>query len=310
HRVPPARDDRGAAVRVARRGPLPPARGRHGGRARQLLRRAPAARRSRRASVGLAAAVALRRRDGAHSPQPGRARCAPSTRLTSCWPSTTTSARSPWTASPATAASSTGATSPPARSGARRRSRRGRRACQRGSSPPCSIRSRPACRLTSRAWSSRSSSSVTPAGAPSLLSEIPFDTEALILRMMGVLVIEVFAIEAFRWAREVLGDRTLFRRHDEARTLIEYIQEDETPHVGYLATALAELRRRRLAGVDGAPVPGRVVIDRARDRIVEVQAGPRHRANVDFRRQVIERCVEGHPRRGEVLGQFDEALLL
>src|SRR6266481_4394218 len=62
-RVPPPRDDRGAAVRVARRGPLPPARGRHGGRARQLLRRAPAACRCRRASVGLAAAVALRRRD-------------------------------------------------------------------------------------------------------------------------------------------------------------------------------------------------------------------------------------------------------
>src|SRR5439155_676810 len=99
-------------------------------------------------------------------------------------------------------------------------------------------------------------SSVTPAGAPSLLSEIPFDTEALILRMMGVLVIEVFAIEAFRWAREVLGDRTLFRRHDEARTLIEYIQEDETPHVGYLATSLAGLRCRRLACVHAAPVPG------------------------------------------------------
>src|SRR5438445_1736739 len=116
-------------------------------------------------------------------------------------------------------------------------------------------------------------SSVTPAGAPSLLSEIPFDTEALILRMMGVLVIEVFAIEAFRWAREVLGDRTLFPRHDESRTLIEYIQQDETPHVGYLATALAELRCRRLAGVTGEPAPGKAVIDRARDAIVAAQAG-------------------------------------
>src|SRR5437762_1904073 len=63
--------------------------------------------------------------------------------------------------------------------------------------------------------------SLTPGGAPRLLSEIPFDMEALILRLMGILVIEVFAIEAFRWACEVLGDRTLFRRHDEARTLIE-----------------------------------------------------------------------------------------
>ena len=132
--------------------------------------------------------------------------------------------------------------------------------------------------------------------------------EALILRMMGVLVVEVFAVEAFRWAREVLGDRTLFPRHDESRTLIEYIQQDETPHVGYLATALAELRCRRLAGVTGEPAPGKAVIDRARDAIVAAQAGPRHRANVQFRMNVIERCVEGHPRRAELMGDFGEAL--
>ena len=151
-------------------------------------------------------------------------------------------------------------------------------------------------------------SSVTPAGSPRVLSEIPFDTEALILRMMGVLVVEVFAVEAFRWAREVLGDRTLFPRHDESRTLIEYIQQDETPHVGYLATALAELRCRRLAGLTGEPAPGKAVIDRARDAIVAAQAGPRHRANVQFRMNVIERCVEGHPRRAELMGDFGEAL--
>ena len=142
---------------------------------------------------------------------------------------------------------------------------------------------------------------LAPSAAPRLVPEIPPDMEALIVRMMGVLVIEVFAVEAFRWARQVLGDATLFRRHDEARTLVEFIQQDETPHVGYLATALAELRCRRLAGADGTEVAGRDVVGRVRDTIVAFQSGPRHRANVDFRRQVTERCVDGHPRREELL---------
>src|SRR5213594_2529075 len=146
-------------------------------------------------------------------------------------------------------------------------------------------------------------SSVTPAGAPRLLSEIPFDMEALVLRMLGVLVIEVFAVAAFRWAKEVLGDPALFRRHEEARTLIGYIQQDETPHVGYLATALAELRCRSLAGASGT-VPGLEIVDRARDMIVGFQAGPRHRANVEFRTQVVERCVADHLRREVLLAEF------
>lgn len=145
---------------------------------------------------------------------------------------------------------------------------------------------------------------VTPSAAPRLLPEVPADVEALVLRMMGVLVVEVFAVEAFRWAREVLGDRTLFRRHDEVRTLIGFIQQDEAPHVGYLATALAELRCRRLAGEGGAPVAGRDVIDRARDTLVGFQSGPRRRANVDFRTHVIERCVADHPHRDTILAEF------
>ena len=145
---------------------------------------------------------------------------------------------------------------------------------------------------------------MTPAAAPRLLPEVPGDMEALVLRMVGVLVVEVFAAEAFRWARETLGDAALFRRHDEARTLIGYIQQDEAPHVGYLATALAELRCRRLGGEGGEPLPGRDLIDRARDTIVGFQAGPRQRANVAFRTQVIERCVADHPRREALLGEL------
>jgi len=145
---------------------------------------------------------------------------------------------------------------------------------------------------------------MAPSAALRLLPEVPGDVEALVLRMVGVLVVEVFAMEAFRWAREVLGDPALFRRHDEARTLVGFIQQDETPHVGYLATALAELRCRRLAGEGGEPVPGRIVIDRARDVIAGFQSGPRHRANMEFRTQVIERCVVDHPDREALLAEF------
>src|SRR5204863_394739 len=50
---------------------------------------------------------------------------------------------------------------------------------------------------------------MTPAAGPRLLPEVPGDVEAVVLRMMGVLVIEVFAVEAFRWAHAVPGDETL-----------------------------------------------------------------------------------------------------
>jgi hypothetical protein len=145
---------------------------------------------------------------------------------------------------------------------------------------------------------------VPPSGGARILPEIPADLEALVVRMLGVLTIEVFAMEAFRWAKAVLGDPDLFPRHAEAKALVGYIQEDETPHVGYLATALAELRCRTLVGSDGGTVAGRGVVDRARDLIVAFQTGPRHRANVEFRTQVVERYSADHPRCEAMLTEF------
>ena len=147
-------------------------------------------------------------------------------------------------------------------------------------------------------------SGTASSASPRLLSEIPADLEALIFRMLGVLTIEVFAMEAFRWAKAVLGDATLFPRHAEATALVGYIQQDESPHVNYLATALAELRCRTLAGTSGTAVEGRTVVDRARDMVVAFQTGPRHQANVQFRTQVVERYSAGHPRREALLSEF------
>lgn len=143
-----------------------------------------------------------------------------------------------------------------------------------------------------------------PPSTVRLLPEVAADLEAIILRMLGVLTVEVFAVEAFHWAKAVLGDAAPFARHAEAAALIGYVQQDEAPHVGYLATALAELRVRTLIGDGDAAVCGATVIDRARDLIVEFQTGPRHQANCAFRMQVIERCLATHPQRADILAAF------
>ncbi|MFQ5667928.1 MAG: hypothetical protein ACE5I7_16055 [Candidatus Binatia bacterium] len=122
--------------------------------------------------------------------------------------------------------------------------------------------------------------------------------------MLGVLTVEVFAVAAFEWAKDVLGDSSLFPRSQDARALIECIQQDEVPHVQYLGTALAELRSRTLIGADGSSTHGRHVIERARDMIVDFQTGPRHRANCAFRMEVIERSLTDHPRRPMILEEL------
>jgi len=128
--------------------------------------------------------------------------------------------------------------------------------------------------------------------------------EAVILRMLGVLSIEVFAVEAFQWARAVLGDASLFTRHEEAERIIAYVQQDEAPHVAYLATALAEMRARTFVGDDGATLPAQPVIDRTLEMVIGFQTGARHQATCNFRMQVIERCLTEHPQRDAILGEF------
>ena len=143
-----------------------------------------------------------------------------------------------------------------------------------------------------------------PASGLRLLPAIPADMEAIILRMLGILTVEVFAIEAFHWARAVLGDASLFARHADAERLIAFVQQDEAPHVGYLATALAELRARTLIGDDGTPVAGHVVIDAARDLVVGFQTGARHRANCATRMQIIEQCLATHAKGDALRAEF------
>lgn len=146
--------------------------------------------------------------------------------------------------------------------------------------------------------------SFPPPSARRLVPEIPADMEAIITRLLTVLSVEVFAVESFRWARAVLGDASLFARHADAEQIIAYVQQDETPHVGYLATALAEVRSRTFVGEDGAFRPALPVIDRMLSVVMLFQTGLRYRANCAARMQVVERALAEHPRREEILAEF------
>jgi len=89
------------------------------------------------------------------------------------------------------------------------------------------------------------------AGAPRLLpDDIPHELEAMVSLMVRVLFIEISAFHTFAWAEEWMSDSELVAGDGEAARLVSYIRADETPHVGYLSTALSELRARTW-GVDG-----------------------------------------------------------
>ena len=66
--------------------------------------------------------------------------------------------------------------------------------------------------------------------------------------MVRVLFIEISAFHTFAWAEEWMSDTELVAGDGEAARLVSYIRADETPHVGYLRTALSEMRDRTWVG--------------------------------------------------------------
>ena len=69
--------------------------------------------------------------------------------------------------------------------------------------------------------------------------------------MIRVLFIEVQAFHTFAWAEDWLSDTDLVAGDGRAAELVSYIRADETPHVGYLKTALTEMRDRTWLGSGG-----------------------------------------------------------
>jgi hypothetical protein len=94
-----------------------------------------------------------------------------------------------------------------------------------------------------------------------LPDDIDADLELMVGVMIRVLFIEVSAFHTFGWAEAWLSDADLVAGEGEAARLVSYIRADETPHVGYLTTAVAELRERTWLGTGGAEHDGAALVD-------------------------------------------------
>jgi hypothetical protein len=94
-----------------------------------------------------------------------------------------------------------------------------------------------------------------------LPDDIDLNLEVIASLMTRVLFIEISAFHTFAWAEAWLSDDSLVAGEGKAADLVSYIRADETPHVGYLKTALTEMRDRTWLGQSGAKYKGKEMID-------------------------------------------------
>lgn len=122
--------------------------------------------------------------------------------------------------------------------------------------------------------------------------------------MAQILVIELLAFSTFAWAREVLADPAASAAPEFAPQMVDYIQADESIHVGYLQCALAEARCRTTVDQDGAEIPGARVIDAICDRVISNQMGGRWDRMMAYRMNQIRAELDQRPDGADVLREF------
>ena len=107
-----------------------------------------------------------------------------------------------------------------------------------------------------------------------LPDDIDANLELIAGLMIRVLLIEVQAFHTFAWAEDWLADRDLVAGEGRAAELVAHIRADETPHVGYLATALTEMRDRTWVGASGRRYEGADLFDRLWQERLTESLGP------------------------------------
>lgn len=147
-----------------------------------------------------------------------------------------------------------------------------------------------------------SSATARAYASPASLSEIDFDLELLIERMVRLLLIEISAHHVFAWAEEVLSDSELIAGNGEAARLVSYIRADEASHVAYLRTVLSEIRERNLVTTAGQILPGASVIDAIWERACHESLGPRRVELLDTTLREVELAIPENKR--ELLEEF------
>ena len=142
-----------------------------------------------------------------------------------------------------------------------------------------------------------------------LMSQIPKEYEDWILLLMNVLMIEVRAENFFAFCTEVMRDSDNFRdRRDvalHAADLIDRIRQDETPHVGYLAVIVSELRSFTFRTVDRGRISGAAMIDPVWRGMVQWHAV----TDADYGREQahaeLTAMLAGRPNGRELVQRFD-----
>jgi hypothetical protein len=137
-----------------------------------------------------------------------------------------------------------------------------------------------------------------------VIDDLDPSLEAMIRRMIGILLIEISAHHVFAWAEELLSDPDLVAGDGDGARLVSYIRQDEAPHVAYLATALTEMRDRTFIGESGRKIAGAEVIGPLWDRGLEESLGAGREQNLRLRDRELEDVLADHPRRDEILEGF------
>jgi hypothetical protein len=144
------------------------------------------------------------------------------------------------------------------------------------------------------------------AGPPPRLlpDDIDPNLEAVAGLMTRVLLIEIQAFHTFKWAEKWLSDATLVAGDGEAAKLVSYIRGDETPHVGYLKTALTEMRDRTWVGASGKKYDGAEMFQRIWDRALENSLGAGRDATRAATTNEVELWCAKKANGAEILEQF------
>jgi hypothetical protein len=137
-----------------------------------------------------------------------------------------------------------------------------------------------------------------------LPTEIPAELEMMVSLMVRVLFIEISAFHTFAWAEEWMSDTELVGGNGDAARLVSYIRADETPHVGYLRTALSEMRDRTWVGEDGVTHAGTEMIERIWEPLLAQSLGPGREETRRAALREVEHWCAKRKNGADILAEF------
>jgi len=146
-----------------------------------------------------------------------------------------------------------------------------------------------------------------PGGAAAerrLPDDVDPQLEAMVAFMVRLLFIEVQAFHTFAWAESWLSDVGLVAGDGQAAGIVACIRQDETPHVGYLATTLTEMRDRTWIGTGGRKHKGADMIGTLWDAALSASLGPGRAVNRKVAIDEIEHWCRQRPNGADIVAEF------